>query len=86
MDINTGRIIKARLAALGKSQKELFIELNNRGIRLSTVQQLYQYINGYNITYKAQNVLSASLKILNYWESEAEKNGKTVYEVKSMTS
>lgn len=48
MDINTGRIIKARLAALGKSQKELFIELNNRGIRLSTVQQLYQYINGYS--------------------------------------
>ncbi len=86
MDINTGRIIKARLAALGKSQKDLFMELNNRGIRLSTVQQLYQYINGYNITYKAQNVLSASLKILSYWESEAERNGKTVYEVKSKTS
>ena len=86
MDINTGRIIKARLAALGKNQKDLFMELNERGIRLSTVQQLNQYINGYNITYKAQTVLSAALKILSYWESEAEKNGKTIYKVKSKTS
>lgn len=31
MDINTGRIIKARLAALGKTQKDLFVELNRRG-------------------------------------------------------
>lgn len=29
MDINTGRIIKARLAALGKTQKDLFVELNS---------------------------------------------------------
>ena len=86
MDINTGRLIKLRLAALGKTQKDLFIELNRRGANLSTVQQLYQYTNGYNITYKAQMILSASLKILDFWESEADKNGKTVYKVKSEIS
>lgn len=83
MDINTGRIIKARLAALGKTQKDLFVELNRRGAQLSTVQQLYQYINGYCITYKSQTILSASLKILDFWESEADKNGKTICKIKS---
>ena len=83
MDINTGRIIKARLAALGKTQKDLFVELNRRGAQLSTVQQLYQYINGYSITYESQTILSASLKILDFWESEADKNGKTICKIKS---
>lgn len=83
MDINTGRIIKARLAALGKTQKDLFVELNRRGAQLSTVQQLYQYINGYSITYKSQTILSASQKILDFWESEADKNGKTICKIKS---
>ena len=83
MDINTGRTIKSRLAALGKTQKDLFMELNNRGAKLSTIQQLYQYTNGYNVTYKAQTILSASLKIIDSWESEADKNGKTVCKIKS---
>lgn len=56
MDINTGRIIKARLAALGKTQKDLFVELNRRGAQLSTVQQLYQYINGYSNTLFLMNL------------------------------
>lgn len=86
MDINTGRLIKLRLAALGKTQKDLFIELNRRGANLSTVQQLYQYVNGYNVTNKSYTILSASLKILDYWESEAYKSGKTVYKVKSEIS
>ena len=84
MDINTGRIIKARLAAFGeKLRRNLFVELNRRGAQLSTVQQLYQYINGYSITYKSQTILSASLKILDFWESEADKNGKTICKIKS---
>lgn len=86
MDINTGKLIKLRLAALGKTQKDLFIELNRRGAKLSTVQQLYQYVNGYNVTNKSDIILNASLKILNLWESEANENGKTVYKIKSEIS
>lgn len=70
MDINTGRTIKSRLAALGKTQKDLFMELNNRGAKLSTIQQLYQYTNGYNFTYKSQVILAASLKIISEWEEK----------------
>ena len=70
MDINTGRTIKSRLAALGKTQKDLFMELNSRGAKLSTIQQLYQYTNGYNVTYKSQVILAASLKIISEWEEK----------------
>ena len=70
VDINTGRTIKSRLAALGKTQKDLFMELNSRGAKLSTIQQLYQYTNGYNVTYKSQVILAASLKIISEWEEK----------------
>jgi hypothetical protein len=61
--------IKARLAKLGKSQKDLFTELNFRGVRINSIQQLYQYVNEtITNTPKSETVISESRKILNDWE------------------
>lgn len=69
MNITLCRTLKARLAALGKTQKDLFVELNKRGAKITTVQQLYQYTNGSCVTNKAQYVLDASFKIIAEWEN-----------------
>lgn len=61
--------IKSRLAKLGKSQKDLFAELNSRGVRINSIQQLYQYVNEtITNTPKSETVISESRKILFDWE------------------
>ena len=70
---------KVRCAAIGKTQKELFEELNRHNANMSTVQQFYQYASGNVDTPKSRIVLAAADKILRVWEKEAERNGKTIY-------
>ena len=61
--------IKSRLAALGKTQKDLFVELNKRGHKISTVQQLYQYVNESIVgTPRSETIICASKQVINEWE------------------
>ncbi len=61
--------IKTRLIALEKNQTNLYHELNNRGYKLGSINQLYQYTGEIIKTPKAQNVLAEIFKILNEWEA-----------------
>ena len=61
--------IIVRLAQLRKKQKDIVIELHNRGIKV-TQSQLSRYVNGVENPPKSDLVLSEADKIVTGWEGK----------------
>ena len=61
------KVLKGRLAALGKNQLALINELKNRGEIVGT-SSMSDWLNGFNVSERGEYILKLVKEILDEWE------------------